>query len=116
MFGAGRKAARLATCLAVLMTSNTLGCKRDRWFDPSREFTPVPRPQNELANDPPVPVNPTIPYAPMESYPLRVGDEIAFTLSVDPQATAGAYRLRVNDQISVEYLHEVSPDHRIRTV
>jgi polysaccharide export outer membrane protein len=52
----------------------------------------------------------------MESYPLRVGDEIAFTLSVDPQAISGAYRLRVNDQISVEYLHEVAPEHRARTV
>src|SRR5262249_53888619 len=39
-----------------------------------------------------------------------------FTLSVDPTATSGAYRIRVNDQIAVEYLHEQGPEHRLRTV
>jgi polysaccharide export outer membrane protein len=52
----------------------------------------------------------------LDIYPLRVGDEIAFTLSVDPRATSGAYRVRVNDQISVEYLHEQPPENRPRTV
>jgi polysaccharide export outer membrane protein len=52
----------------------------------------------------------------MDAYPLRVGDEIAFTLSVDPRASSGAYRFRVNDQVSVEYLHETAAERRARTV
>src|SRR5262245_28291798 len=116
MFGAERKAVAIAICLAMVALTSTQGCKKNPWFTRSREFAPVPPPQNELAGHPPTPVSPITPYAPMESYPLRVGDEIAFTLSVDPQGTAGAYRLRVNDQIAVEYLHEVAPEHRTRTV
>jgi polysaccharide export outer membrane protein len=103
-------------CLAVVIASAAVGCKRNTWIARCREFTPVPPPQNQLDTLPASPVPASPPYAPLDVYLLRVGDEIAFTLSVDPQATSGAYRMRVNDQLSIEYLHEQSPEHRLRTV
>lgn len=110
-----RRQRRFAS-LAILVICAALACKKNSWNARSREFNPVPPPQNELDTGSPAPLAASAPFAPLDSYPLRVGDEIAFTLSVDPLASVGAYRLRVNDQIAVEYMHEVVPERRARTV
>jgi polysaccharide export outer membrane protein len=114
---ARRFALRIAACAAAIVLFAAPGCKKIPWVNTrSHEFSPVLPPQNELETASPLPTSATAPYAPMDSYPLRVGDEIAFTLSVDPRASSGVYRLRVNDQISVEYLHEPPSEHRARTM
>lgn len=71
------------------------------------EFCPVPPPQNEMVQLGSVlPLSASDPYSHLDIYPLRVGDQIQFTLSVDPNAQPGAYRIEVNDEITVEYLHD----------
>lgn len=106
---------RWAAYLATLAVVAAGGCYGHPLFG-GKEFRPVHQPNNELDNELPLPIPASPPYAQMESYPLRVSDELAFTLSVDPQAYSGDYRVRVNDQITVEYLHELAPDRRARTV
>ena len=100
--------------LAVLLAAPATGCKVRPWFTRSHQFSYISPPQNEVEVDAPLPIPPSSPYAPLETYPLRVGDELSFTLSVDPQAHIGDYLIRVNDQISVEYLHELVPENRAR--
>jgi polysaccharide export outer membrane protein len=99
----------------LLATAAVGGCSGHSLFG-GKDFKPVEQPHNEVDNELPTSIPASPPYAKMETYPLRVGDELAFTLSIDPQAYAGDYRLRVNDQVTVEYLHEVAPERRSRTM
>jgi polysaccharide export outer membrane protein len=94
------------------------GCNRGSRYGSGHDFAPAPPPLSDvrLAQDDVVPVPPYSPYSYMETYPLRVGDEIQFTLSVNPQVQGGAYRLHVNDQLAVEYLHEPPAERRVRTM
>jgi len=115
MRSGGGKTFRRASWLAALAVVATSGCSGHPLFG-GKEFKPVDQPHNEVDNELPTPIPASPPYAKMETYPLRVGDELAFTLSIDPQAYAGDYRLRVNDQVTVEYLHEVAPERRSRTM
>src|SRR5438132_1054638 len=93
------------------------GCHGHWRAHSSHEFEPVPAPQNELVTLGPIlPIPASNPYAPLDTYPLRVGDQLTFTLSVDSKPLPGDYRLMVNDQLSVEYLHEPPGENRVRTM
>ena len=104
-----------AAGLALFAAATSGGCSGHPLFG-DKEFQSVQQPNNEVDNELPASIPASPPYAQMETYPLRVGDELAFTLSIDPQAYAGDYKVRVNDQITVEYLHEVAPERRSRTM
>jgi polysaccharide export outer membrane protein len=83
----------------------------------AHEFDAVPPPQNELVTLGGIlPIPASSAYAPLDMYPLRVGDQLTFTLSVDSQPQPGAYRIMVNDQLTVEYLHELPGESRARTM
>jgi polysaccharide export outer membrane protein len=110
----GRTFQRVAASLGLLVIA-AAGCSGHAMFG-GKEFKSVEQPHNEIDAELPASIPATPPYAQMETYPLRVGDELAFTLSIDPQAYAGDYKVRVNDQVTVEYLHEVAPERRSRTM
>lgn len=103
---------------AMLLIGLAGGCLRETVARRCAKFCPVPPPQNNDCEECVKPVVATLPYSPLETYPLRVGDQLQFTLSIDPRPQEGDYRLAVNDQVSVEYLHEhePSPDGRARTM
>ncbi len=103
-------------CVATLLVAPMLGCHKGAVVAKGRDFKDVAQPWNEVESAMPTPVPATPPYAHMQSYPLRVGDEITFTLTPDTRTTQGVYRLRVNDQLSVEYMHDRAADRRDRTM
>ena len=108
---------RWLACTAAVLAAAVAGCVRCCKYGTGHDFYPVPPSKSEVTlSNQIVPIPPSSPYSPLESYPLRVGDQIQFTLSVDPKAQAGVYRIGVNDQLVIEYLHEPGPDNRARTM
>ncbi len=105
------------SCLLVGLAIWCGGCNVGSRYGTGQRLSPVTQPENEI-----VPtgitasVPPSDPYAALSSYLLRVGDELQFTLSIDPQPQGGEYLVAVNDVLNVEYLHEASPDRRPRTI
>ncbi|HID23493.1 MAG TPA: sugar ABC transporter substrate-binding protein [Planctomycetaceae bacterium] len=54
------------------------------------------------------------PYSAYEQYPLRPGDRLEFTLSVEPHTQQNGYRLMPGDELSVEYRHEPTERRAVR--
>jgi polysaccharide export outer membrane protein len=107
---------RLRGCLLAGLVAWSCACNKGSKYGTGNPFTPVDPPQNEcVPTGLTTPVPPSDPYAPLATYLLRVGDQIQFTLSVDPQPQAGDYRISVHDTLNIEYLHEPAPDRRLRT-
>ena len=108
---------RWLICLIAALGLAAGGCRMGSKYGTGESFRPVPPPQNEMRPTgfaPPIPASD--PYSALETYLLRVGDEIQFTLSVDSEVREGSYRLLVHDLLTVEYLHEPVADRRARTV
>ena len=103
--------------IAIGVASCSLGCQHRAKHRGAHDFAPVPAPQNESCEPNEVlPIAPSNPYSHLDTYPLRVGDQIQFTLSVEPKAQPGAYRIAVHDQLVVEYHHETAAENRARTL
>src|SRR5262245_7028427 len=104
---------RLVTLLAMLAMV-AASCNRGSKYGRGLEFQSVAPPDENAPSDPIESVAAYPPYSPFDTYLLRAGDELQFTLSVDPRPRQGAYRLNVNDLLTVEYLHDPSADRRGR--
>ena len=96
---------RIAGTFLVLVAALS-GCTHRQSVSPPANFFPVPPPpRTGSLTGQIVPVPPGAPLGALESYPLRVGDQIGFTLHVLPQAETGDYRISVGDEITARYLH-----------
>ena len=111
-----RQKSTKAVCLVIGFACLACGCRLTPDYENS-DFMPVAPPPIALGTPEEItPIPSSNPFAHLERYPLRVADQIAFTLSIDPRTQGTAYLLMVNDQLTVEYLHEPPPGNRPRTM
>ena len=104
-------------CWTALLWTAAAGCvplaARLPANRPPAVFSPVEPPIPRAALEGQIlPVAGDRPFAPYDTYRLRPGDQLLFTLNIPARPLPDSYRIQVGDTLRVEYMHEPQQQRR----